>query len=106
MSLLIACGCTQTKASLLTNELKENMVNMFTSTDIKFDIKSIRVGNKIFGSAGFLFAIIELTLAFFNNKIEALANLLLPTHKQALCKTGSRPSRFIGVSLEHLVPLG
>ena len=82
------------------------MVNMFTSTDIKFDIKSIRVGNKIFGSAGFLCAVIELTLAFFNNKIEALANLLLPTHKQALCKTGSRPSRFIGVSLEHLVPHG
>ena len=79
---------------------------MFTSTDIKFDIKSIKVGNKIFGSAGFLCAVIELTLAFFNNKIEALANLLLPTHKQALCKAGSRPSRFIGVSLEHLVPLG
>ena len=106
MSLLIPCGCTQTKASLLTNELKENMVNMFTSTDIKFDIKSIRVGNKIFGSAGFLCAIIELTLAFFNNKIEALANLLLPTHEQALCKAGSCPSRFIGMSLEHLVPHG
>ena len=82
------------------------MANMFTSIDIKFDIKSIKIGNKIFGAAGFLCAIIELTLAFGNHKIDALANFLSPAHKHALCQTGSHPSRFIGVSLEHLVPHG
>ena len=74
----------------------------FTSTDVKFDIKTMTVGNKILRTAGFLCAIIELTLAFFNHKVETLADFFLSAYKQALRIPGSYPSGFIDVFLQHL----
>ena len=73
-----------------------------TSTDVKFDIKTMKVENKILRTAGFLCAIIELTLAFFNHKVEALADFFLSAYKQALRIPGSYPSGFIDVSLQHV----
>ena len=80
--------------------------SFFTSTDVKFDMKTMRVGNKILRTAGFLCAIIELTLAFINHKVEALADFFLSAYKQALRIPGSYPSGFIDVSLQHLAPDG
>ena len=92
----------------LTSRYKpfKTVSKFFTSTDVKFDIKTMRVGNKILRTAGFLCAIIELTLAFFNHKVEVLADFFLSAYKQALRIPGSYPSGFIDVSLQHLASDG
>ena len=83
-------------------EWVKTVSKFFTSTDVKFDIKTMRVGNKILRTAGFLCAIIELAPAFFSHKVEALADFFLSAYKQALRIPGSYPSGFIDVSLQHL----
>lgn len=71
---------------------------VFTSTDVQFDVISFVVGNKILW-AGFLGSVVEFADTLILNEVEALAQGLFSAYEQAFCMTRSSIKLFISISL-------
>ena len=77
---------------------KRSKINVFTSTDVQFDVISFVVDNKILW-AGFFGSVVEFADTLRLNEVKALAQGLFPAYEQAFCITRSSIKLFISMSL-------